>query len=283
MSLQISTRLFSRCTAVKRAVTDFSRRKEGTGSGPFVELPDVQPLHDSILLRLPSSSSVIGKLNNITVINSSHELKDVDLKHLFAVEKHNDGFMKLSTGDEPVNLICTSSNALGRVSLLNIDDYAKGWTLLDPIQNILCYSGDITVDANSITGRGIVAINGSGPTWELQIGDKEELLLPARSLLAYSPSINIKWEKNAGNSIFDKTFFPKPTWLSIPVQLSQWYSENIKGHYDSLRLKMNKYFQRHKFMARIAGPGLVIVQSRTNKTKQVLYGDKDIMNALNRE
>lgn len=277
MSLRTSSRLFSSCLTLRTSITSFSQRKQGTGAGPFVELPDLQPLHDSILLRIPSSSSITGKLDNITVVNSSNELKDVDMTKLFSVEKASTtNFVTLSTGDEPVNLICSASTRLSNVTVINLDDYEKGWTLVDPISNVFCYSGDVLLQGNRITGRGVFAVAGQGPSWQIKLESNEDLLIPSKSILGYSSTISTNWETRSRFISYSM-----PSWLSMPKEVIKWLDTNVTPHYNNLRLIYNKVFRKDKIMARVKGPGLVILQNQnSNRSKNVLYTDAELLKAL---
>lgn len=273
-----SFKRFSTNAGIRSSITDLSVKKLGTGSGPFVEFPDIQPLHDSLLLRLPSFSSVVGRLNNITVIDASNELKNVKLTDLLAVKKQQqlNGFITLSTGDEPVNVICTASSRLNNVSVIEVDDYEKGWTITDPLNTIVCYAGDISVKGNQIKGRGLFAINGQSPSWHIQLKDSDQILVPATSILGYSSTVSVIPTK-----IKQQFQFKKMSWIKTPNALQTWMEENIKSKYEYLRLLINKYFQKDTLMADIRGPGLVIVQHQNSRyNENPLFTDESIIKAL---
>ncbi|QEU59895.1 hypothetical protein KDRO_C04180 [Kluyveromyces lactis] len=277
MSLLIPVRRFSGNAVLRTAITNLSDRKQGTGTGPFVELPDLQPLHDSLLLRIPSSSSVVGKLNNITVIDSSNELKDIELTKLFAVQKQKDtGFVTLSTADEPVNLICTASTRLNNVTVINLDDYEQGWTVNDPLNNILCYSGDVSINGNKIVGRGIFALNGQGSSWHIMLKESEQIVAPATSVLGFSSTVSV-----SPNKITSPLHFTMPTFFTLPAEVSTWIHSNITPKYEALRFQYNKLFRKNKIAASLQGPGIVILQHQnTNYSRNILYTDEALLEAL---
>lgn len=272
----LPVRRFSSITQLRTAITNLSTRKQGTGTGPFVELPDLQPLHDSLLLQIPSFSSVVGKVDNITVIDASDTLRDVKLSNLFAIKNNGkSGFVTLSTGDEPVNLICTPSTKPNNVTVIHIDDYDQGWTVNDPLNSVLCYSGDISIKDNKILGRGIFALNGQGPSWHIQLKDSEQIIAPATSVLGFSSSVSVIPKK------ISHAKFTIPSWVSLPAEVKSWVSSNITPTYESLRLHYNKMFQRQKVFASIQGPGLVILQHQnTNYSNNILYTDEALTKAI---
>ena len=66
-----------------------------------------------------------------------------------------------------------------------------------------------------------------------------------------------------------------------PKEVIKWLDTNVTPHYNNLRLIYNKVFRKDKIMARVKGPGLVILQNQnSNRSKNVLYTDAELLKAL---
>lgn len=244
-------------------LSQFCAHKHGTGSGPFVELPDFQPLQDSILLKIPSSSHIFGKLDRINIISA--ESYD-EQSPCILTEKIDNGFFKLSTGEKPVNLICNSLTPLSDIAVVKLDDYIHGWSITDMGRNIMCYSGDLFLNNGRICGRGIFALNIKGSIYQLTLNSEDELLITPESILGYDNNITLNLQKL--NSTMD---FSRALNNNVP--------KGLRSFYDKVLLKWVRVFDKDKLYYKVRGPGTLLIQTHFIPSAN-LYTNKELLNAL---
>lgn len=229
-------------------VSDFASRKKGTGGGSFIELPEFKPLQDSILVKIPSSSTVYGKLSEITAVSPDPKSKG---EPFLAQDYDNStGFTRLLTGQYPSNLIIASSTPMANIAVVKIDaGDNNGLHVPNFNENVLCYGGDLVLDrGNQVKGLGVVALAGRGPVYEVTLKKGEEMMVTEESILAYDSLVELKLTK-----------LKSP--FSLPKIVDNFFSKYFHNYYDKLLIKWDKLFMRDNLYCRIQGPGIFFLQT----------------------
>ncbi|AET38698.1 uncharacterized protein Ecym_3199 [Eremothecium cymbalariae DBVPG len=237
-------RWFASSSHILTDLSKFVVRKTGTGSGPFVEFPDFQLLQGSLLLRIPSSSTVFSKLEQVGVFNVPPETA----LPFMNCEKLPNGFTKLITGAAPVNLICHTRASSNNLKVLEVDDYGKGWKLMKPASQVIFYSGDLSFNEGKLLGRGLVALMTQGPLHELKLNGGEEMLIAPESIVGYFDCKIEKLEK-LDNSI------------AISQIVKKYGTMYLGKFYDQLLYLMSRVIRKDKLYFKVRGPGIMLLQS----------------------
>ncbi|SCW02721.1 LAFE_0F12816g1_1 [Lachancea fermentati] len=230
---------------------EFSSRKSGTAQGPFSELPEFKPLQGSMMLKLPSFCTIYTRLDKISALNVEQSAAKQPFLSLDALE--NAPFSKVSTGEHPVNATMVSSTPMSNITIIQIDDYKQGWYLTDPENDVLCYSGDLKLEfGHSLRGRGIVAIGGKGPVYQLNLEPGENITVNPDSILGYNDKVSLRISELKSKTV-------------IPQFIKSWSKSNFAlnfGHYyDRFALWWGKLFHKDKIYCKIQGPGSLLLQT----------------------
>lgn len=239
-----STRLYSGGILI----SDLAARKKGTGGGSFVELPEFKPLQDSILVKIPSSCTVYGKLSKINAISCDPQAKDGPFLAQEAL--NSSGFSKVMTGEYPANLIMASPTPMSNVAVVKIDASGKeGLCVPDFAENVLCYSGDLNLDEGSrVNGYGVVALAGKGPVYQVVLKEGEQMMVASESILAYDSQVNLRLTK-----------IKSP--YGIPNGIRDFISKHFAFYYDQAMIRWNKWITGSKIYSNIQGPGTFFLQT----------------------
>lgn len=228
-------------------ISNFSMRKKGTGSGPFVELPEFTPLQDSILIKIPSSCTVYGQLDKISAITSG--IRDHGKPFLAQDLDSSKGFPIVTTGEHPANILMASHTPLSNVVVLKLDNYKQGIYIPNFDQEALCFSGDLNMnDSGELKGLGIVALAGKGPIYQMILKQGEKSLITRKSILAYDSKVGCQITKL--NSSFN-----------IPQSVHNWFTKNASRFYDNAKIQWSRMFHSHKIYCELEGPGSVFLQT----------------------
>lgn len=228
-------------------VSDFSTRKKGTGSGPFIELPGFTPLQDSILIKIPSSCTVYGQLEKISAITS--DIRDHGKPFLAQDIDPSKGLSIVTTGEHPANILMASHTPLSNVLVLKLDDYKQGIYIPNFYQEALCFSGDLQMnDSGELKGLGIVALAGKGPTYQMILKQGEKNLVARESILAYDSKVKCQLTKLHSS-------------FNIPQSIHNWFIKNVPKFYDNAKIQWSKLFHSHKIYCEVEGPGSVFLQT----------------------
>lgn len=248
------------------SISDFAATKKGTGSGSFIELPEFKPLQDSILVKIPSSCTVYGKLNKINAISSDPQAKTGPF--LAQESTGPSGFSRIMTGEHPANLMMASPTPMSNITVVKIDTDDKGGLYVpDFAENVLCYSGDLTLDEKSrVKGYGVLALAGKGPVYQVILKEGEEMMVTSESILAYDSQVALKLMKL--NSSY-----------GIPKGVSELLSKYFARYYDQACITWNKWFTGSKIYSNIQGPGTFFLQTHFIPGSRN-YTEKDIIEAL---
>lgn len=232
-------------SSIGTRISDFAIRKKGTGAGCFIELPDFIPLQDSILVKIPSSCEIYGKVNKINAISSDAKVQNEPLVAQESVGTA--GFSRIVTGEHPVNLIMASPTPMSNIAVVKIDSGENdGLYVPEFDQNVLCYSGDLMLrNNNQITGYGVVALAGRGPVYRVILREGEDMVVTRESILAYDAQVQTRLVK-----------------LQSPYRSSNDISTYIQRYYDQLLVKWNKSWTAGKVFSKIRGPGTFFLQTQ---------------------
>ncbi|AMD19220.1 HBR319Cp [Eremothecium sinecaudum] len=237
----------------------FTNRKTGTGSGPFVEFPDFHLSQDSLILRMPSFSTVYGKLDQIKMFNAPPET----LPPAVELVKLKTGFTRISTSDYPVNLVCDTIVPTNNVKLLEIDEYEKGWRLYNPETHVICYSGDVSFASGRLIGRGVVALMGQGPVFDLSLTAQEEILLTPESILGHEQSVQLHPQK-------------LNSFVTVSEVIKQHGNSFLGRYYDKILGLLSNVISKEKVFYKVKGPGKVLIQTGL-LTKPIYHYSKDML------
>lgn len=228
-------------------ISDFSMRKRGTGRGPFIELPEFQPLQDSILLKIPSSCTVYGHLDRISAITS--DIRDHGKPFLAQDFDSAKGLSMVTTGEHPANVLMASHTPLSDVLVLKIDNYNRGIYIPDFYQESLCFSGNLHMNnSGELKGLGIVALAGKGPIYQIVLKPGERTFVARESILAYDSKVKLQLSKL--NSTFN-----------IPQSIHVWFLENASKFYENAKVQWSRFFNSDKIYCELQGPGSVFLQT----------------------
>ncbi|GAV53302.1 hypothetical protein ZYGR_0AI05860 [Zygosaccharomyces rouxii] len=228
-------------------ISDFSTRKKGTGSGPFVELPEFTPLQDSILIKIPSSCTVYGQLDKISAITS--DIRDHGKPFLAQDIDSSKGLSIVTTGEHPANILMASHTPLSNVVVLKLANYKQGIYIPNFYQEALCFSGDLHMnDSGELKGLGVVALAGKGPIYQMVLKQGEKNLVARESILAYDSKVRCQLTKLHSS-------------FNIPQSVHEWFINNASKFYDNAKVQWSRLFHSHKIYCELEGPGSVFLQT----------------------
>ncbi|SCU87869.1 LADA_0E06678g1_1 [Lachancea dasiensis] len=257
---QLSVRSFN-------SVTKFTATKTGSAGGPFSQLPEFTPLQDSILVSLPSSCSIYTKKGRISAFSYDSKTKTPQHSMIQLEPTPESGFSKLSTGDEALNAMLVSSTPMSNVLILEFDDYERGWYLMNPHNSVMCFSGDLTFQKDhQLVGRGVVALCGEGPIFQMDLAPGETVILNPSAVLGYNKAIS-----------FNTIGFTSQALVPKPIR--DWVVRYAGNHLDKINLLWYKFLSRDKLYCQATGPGKVLVQTAFS-TGSTLFSDKDVIKAF---
>ena len=245
----------------ERTIADFTVRKQGTGSGPFVEIPEFTQLQDSLLVKLPAFSTVYGNLINVCAVNVDSNSKDTS--YLTEEYREENDVVKFSTKQFSANIIMSSSIPMSNVQVVKIDNYEKGLVVPDFEDNILCYSGDLVkVDNNEVKGLGVIALSSDGPIHHISLKDNEQIMIIPDSIIAYSSGLQITLTRLMSSS----------TMLEIIKKAFERFYK-LSSKYTGVL--MVKWLRDDKLFYNIKGPGYVIIKDKFDSNSRK-YSDKQL-------
>ncbi|CCE63225.1 hypothetical protein TPHA_0E01300 [Tetrapisispora phaffii CBS 4417] len=229
--------------------SDFLIKKQGTGAGPFIDLPEFRKLNDSLLIKLPAFSSLYGNIDKISIMNTHMDSNLNNIMNREHCEKLS--MEKLTTNEMPVNLIMSAPVPSSNIPILNFNDYKKGIIIPDIDNNLLCFAGDLSINkkTNEMTGFGILALNGYGPIEKLTLDEKESLQVLLGTVVAYESGITI------GSVII-------PSDSQFQVKIKRKFNTFLKSIKLDWILDNKLFFRNEKSLIKMQGPGTVYLQGR---------------------
>ncbi|CAR24858.1 AIM24 family protein [Lachancea thermotolerans CBS 6340] len=247
-------------------LVNISSRKSGSFGGPFSQLPEFTPLQDSILISLPSSCTVYTKTDKVSVISADPNVNENPV--IFKDAVPGSGFSRLFTREEPINAMLVSSTPMSNVLVLELDDYNEGWYLADPQNSVICYSGDLTFasDGRHLVGRGVVAVSGEGPVYQLQLGENESIIVSPDAILGHDKKVRLETSVLGSHA-------------GIPEIIKKSLSQYAQSYLDTLNITWHKLFAKSRTFYQATGPGTLLLQtSFVPETK--VFTDDDLSKAL---
>lgn len=234
-------------------VSDFATKKKGTGKGPFIELPELKSLQDSILIKLPSSCTIYGNLKNFNAISPDPRANGQTVLER-AYDKQT-GLSKLSTGQYPLNMIMLSPASMSSTAIIKIDSYTKGLFVPNFFKSTLCYGGDLSLDNQSgeVKGLGIVALAGEGPVYKMILSKIDTIMVSKETILAYDSNIKV-------HSVTLGSYY------SFPIRLKTFFKKLPSPYSEYLTSLCDKIFNRDKSFCKINGPGILFLQTQSMRT-----------------
>ncbi|CUS23737.1 LAQU0S11e03114g1_1 [Lachancea quebecensis] len=247
-------------------LVNISSRKSGSFGGPFSQLPEFTPLQDSILISLPSSCTVYTKTDKISVISA--DPNGTEKAVIFKEAVLGSGFSRLFTQEEPINAMLVSSTPMSNVLVLELDDYNDGWRLTNPQNSVMCYSGDLNFASNGhhLVGRGVVAVSGEGPVYQLQLGENESIIVNPDSVLGHDNKVCLKTSVLGSHA-------------GIPEFIRKSLSQYAQSYLETLNITWHKLFARSRTFYRATGPGTLLLQTSFVPGAKV-FTDDDLSKAL---
>lgn len=168
----------------------------GSGRGGFIELPEFQAMPDSVLVKIPAYSTIYGRVNDISMVDiSGKNAKKKFMEQFRYAEEHKSPIRKIITEEEPCNIILSNiTNTKNQLQNVNIDDYDNGIIIPRLYNNILYYSGDLSVNEEEkrISGYGVIVLKvnkGINKKKELEID--ESICIRRDSILAFDTNVKI--------------------------------------------------------------------------------------------
>lgn len=228
-------------------ISDFSTKKKGTGGGPFVELPEFKQLQDSILIKIPSSCTIYGKLDRISAITSG----GIESGKPFLAQDYDStkGLSRLTTGDHPANVLVASYTPMSNIVVLQLDNYDKGFYVPNFSREAICFSGDLHLDNNKqLKGHGVVSLAGQGPVYQMNLGKNEKIVVAVESLLAHDSDVQLQLTKLRSS-------------FNVPQIVNDWLLKNVSSIYESLLMQWTRLFTKDRIYYELQGPGAVLLQT----------------------
>ncbi|SCV05594.1 LANO_0H10924g1_1 [Lachancea nothofagi CBS 11611] len=228
-------------------ISNFTTTKSGTAGGPFSQLPEFTPLQDSILVSLPASCSLYTKTDKINAFTVNSKAANQQL--IYHDVDPNSKFSKISTCEEPVNAMLVSSSPMSNVLVVGFDNYKEGWFLTKPQESLMCYSGDLSFQADQqLVGRGIVALCGEGPVYQLKLEEGETAILNPDAILGFNRHVRLEAAGFTSRTV-------------LPGLIRNWVSRYAGNYLERFNVLWHKSFDKDKVYCQVTGPGTVLLQT----------------------
>lgn len=177
-----------------------SNLPQGTGRGPFIELPHFKPLgvpSNLLNITLPQSSNLSIRNGSIIAVNG--ELNQMTSEHKLLSAKT--GYEEITTHGAVsliVNGVTSHRNYdIENYSIIKIEDNKESWTILND-DSLIAWSGYNMklsptrwldkFNSFKTEGKGIIVVNGSNQLYDITLAENETLLLNPNSLIASTMS-----------------------------------------------------------------------------------------------
>ncbi|CAH6723807.1 hypothetical protein CLIB1444_20S01178 [[Candida] jaroonii] len=166
---------------------------QGTGNGPFIELPHFSPIGNPTNLlnvKLPQSSNLNIRLGSLIAVNG-------DLKHLSTVNRKlsESTYFQILQCQEATSLIIGGKlkpNRQNHYKLIDID-YRDQWMVYND-ENLIAWTG-YNFELNKFefldrwssfktSGKGIILVNDGNEIMELDVLEGEKVIVDTNSLIA---------------------------------------------------------------------------------------------------
>lgn len=185
-----------------------------SSKGPFSSIPTVELKNSSLVLKLPPMCTYYIRALNFTGIiqENKHQKvkKDSFFKRLFfkrvnedtqtdlsiQLIKDNCVFQKINTINKPSNVLIN----INTNSVFNLEvDYQKSYTILNPDENILSYSENITRsnstnNVETVGGMGILTLISDRNIQLMKVEESESVLLDINNLIGFENNNNLKFK-----------------------------------------------------------------------------------------
>ncbi|KAF0270741.1 hypothetical protein FOG51_01711 [Hanseniaspora uvarum] len=185
-----------------------------SSKGPFSSIPTLELNNTSLILKLPPMCTYyIRSLNFTGIIQQNKKeavAKESFFKSLFFKKinkesntdlniqliKDNCVFQKINTLNKPSNILININT--NKIFSLDVD-YSKSYTILNPNENILSYSENITrsnstSDVETIGGMGIITFISDKNIQILKIKENENIMIDINNLLGFENNNQLKFE-----------------------------------------------------------------------------------------
>lgn len=245
----LQSNIFSRLGLKKKPLSTsvtFANKPTFTGSGPFVELPQFNPIGSpSTLLNvtLPASSS-------LNIRSGSTVALDGSLLSLSSTDKllHGTSYQQLRS-NSPVSLIINGNSE--NYSIIDIKDKEEKWVILHD-QNLISWTG-FSLELSPIKvllkyrtfeskGKGTLVVDGDSQLFDIELKVNEEISLNPNAFVATSISsdkIRLEVLKRSAYKLPNllPNFFSK---VDTRLGLIGGVLNPIRGVLDKGRLNYNK-------------------------------------------
>lgn len=185
-----------------------------SSKGPFSSIPTLEVNNTSLILKLPPMCTYYIRSLNFTGIIQQNIKQKVEkesfLKRLFFKKiakddktdlniqliKDNCVFQKINTLDKPSNILINIKT--NKIFSLDVID-GKSYTVLNPNENILSYSENVTRsnstnDVETIGGTGIITFISDRNIQLMTIKQTENMMIDINNLLGFENNGKLKFE-----------------------------------------------------------------------------------------
>lgn len=219
----------------------------GTGSGPFIELPEfkaIGPASNMLNVKMPQSSSLNIRTGALIAMNG-------DLNGLTSTNRQlNDGGMyyQVLQSEESVSLLIggkNGSNAMNNYSIIEVENKADRWIILRD-ESIIAWTGydfdiiptNITKKLNSVqtVGSGKVLVSDYNTILQVELQPEDKILISAGSLVATNGDIQFTTIKNS--SKLPKISIPQLKLPQLVTSLFGNIGRGVKSQYSKLSQKL---------------------------------------------
>ncbi|KAK6200189.1 uncharacterized protein RJT21DRAFT_114618 [Scheffersomyces amazonensis] len=219
-----------------------AERPQFTGNGPFIELPEFNPIGSPsklLNITLPQSSRLNIRHGSIVAING-------DIGQLVSYTRSLTKFTTYQElhSQDSVSFIINGNNK--NYTILNSESTTKPWTILND-ENIIAWTGyNFQLEPIKVlekfrsfqtSGKGTIVINGDNELFDINLNENESILLNPTSLIATDGKIQFKVINGENNTrIWNLLSSLKlPTFTLPTTGLIGSINNSITGNYNQFK------------------------------------------------
>lgn len=260
-SIGILRKVFGKSSAPIPVINELSNENlpNGTGRGPFIELPKFKAIGEPsnlLSISLPKSASLNIRNGSIVAINGDLTAIKSEPKSLSGSARYQQLFTEALVS-LLVNGTINNKKQIENYSIINVEEKGEEWTILNE-QSLIAWTGlnlelvpTTTFDKLSSVktkGKGVIVVNGSNQLFDITLANNESIIINPNTVIAstisdFDPQIlknNTIYTELIPQSIpklfqlFKKPFDYIPSVVSITV--NQWVQDTkrtLRRNYQS--------------------------------------------------
>lgn len=183
-----------------------AEQKQGSGSGPFVEIPSIEKVpRSNVLFKLPRNTNLHGELNSVAVLDMAESpdlVQGQDKAKLKVIDQNCKTISKIFSNTNAMNLLVNTTVPTTNIRFFKIEDYKNGIQVnVKSNPGILCYTGEIRrspvreqgkLRLSNIVGHGLLGIRSSaGPITQIALAAGEDVTIGTNSLITLDSTCQV--------------------------------------------------------------------------------------------